>query len=180
MTNVKNPELCWVIDTEGIISKSVICVRKVIIIPNAAGDKADFMTWDENGTPVLTGDGITGTITDTDTLTSTAGFETDDISPGDVIKITGGTGSALNWNTFLIDTNANDNTIVVHNDPLMTNEATKLYNYEAWTPVIAFTILSPGTEAVAHEIDFGEKGRWFPNLAMDNLTTSAVVHLYIR
>jgi len=180
MTNVKNPELCWVIDTEGIISKSMICIRKAVIIPNAAADIANFKTWDEGGTPVLTGDGITGTITATDTLTSTAGFETDDISPGDVIKITGGTGSALNWNTFLIDTNADDNTIVVHNDPLMTNEATKLYNYKAWTPTLAFKLDTPGTEVVPFELDFGDKGRWFQNLALDDLTTSAVVHLYIR
>ena len=177
MTNVKNPNLTWVLDTEGIISKSVICLRRAVFRVNNNGDQAHFYTWDENGTPVLTGDGITGTITNTDTLVSTAGFETDDISPGDVIKITGGTGSALNWNTFLIDTNADDNTIVVHNDPLMTNEATKLYNYEAWTPVLAFEFMQGETVL---EYDFGEKGRWFPNLAMDTLSGGSVVHLFIR
>jgi len=126
MANVKNPNLTWVLNTEGIISKSVICVRKVIIIPNAAGDKADFMTWDENGTPELTKWSSTGTITDTDTLVSTGMFPTANVDPGDVIKISGGDGSTNNHETFLIDTNADNNTIVVHNDPLITTDAAKL------------------------------------------------------
>ena len=180
MTNVKNPELFWVLDTEGIISKTPICLRRAIIYPNAAADAATFKTWNENGTPELTKWLVTGTITSTDTVTSTGNFPTASVDPGDIIKISAGSGAAANVDTFLIDTNADNNTIVVHNDPLMTNEATKVYSYKIWTPTVAFKIESPGTEVINWEIDFGEKGRWFPNLAMDDLSTSAIVHLHIR
>ena len=179
MANVTTKGRTYSLDSMGIISKSPIWIRTAVLYPNAAADVVTFYSWNENETPISTKDIQTVTTTLTTTITSTGNFPTATIDPGDIIKIHY-TSTDNNVDTFSVLANADDNTITVDTAQVLTNEASKIYSWKVWRPFVSFKILSPGTEKMMATIDFGDKGRWFPNLFMDALSTSAVVALLIR
>lgn len=184
MTNVLNRRTIT-IDAEGIISLVPITIRKASFSNiNAAGDKAIFVFWDENDTVVQTKAGVTTTVTASSaTFASTSNFPTATINPDlQIIKFTySATGE--NLYTGQIATNADNNTITL--DAInsyhgtLTNDTNEAYSWNVWNSHIAFTLLSPGTEKVAWEVDFGPNGYWFPNLAMRTLTASATIELLV-
>jgi len=169
------------ITAEGIIATGTIWVRKVIIFPNAAADAATFTYWDETSTPDHE---ATGTATwATLTCTSTGNFPSGAPAANDIVKIFD-TSSGNNEFTFQTATAGNNNAFVADAVPAhhgtVTDESDKTYFWKIWTPKTAFKILSPGTEKIAWEIDFGNRGMRFPNLAMNTLSTSATLHLFLR
>ena len=126
----------------------------------------------------------------TRTFESTGNFAQATINPNQIIKFSySATGE--NLYTLQIATNANDNTITA--DPLesyhgtITDDSSELYSWDVWDPYVAFTMTAPtdsGTYALSPvidiELDFGDKGYWFPNLAMHTLSTSAIFELLLR
>jgi archaellin len=172
----------YVLDTAGVVSKVPIYVVKAVLFPNAAGDSVTFMSWNENDTADTTMADKTVTATADPYLQSTGNFESTEVTAGDVIKIIrSSTGN--NLDTFSVATRDNDNQVTLDGYPTLTAESTKVYTWKVWTPFVSFKLTSPGTEAISEILDFsGEnngKGRWFPNLMMDALSSSAVIHLFI-
>lgn len=183
MANVLNQRTIT-IDTEGIISLVPICIRKATIICNAAADAAIFTFWSVDATAASTKTAETVTVTaSTNTFASTGNFATATINPSQIMKISN-TATNENLYTFQIATNADNNTITTDATNsyhgTVTDDTSQLYSWKVWTPYTAFTIKSPGTENVSWEVDFGDKGYWFPNLAMHTLSTSATLELLVK
>lgn len=183
MANVLNQRTI-ILDTEGIISTTPIWVRKVIIHPNSAGDSATFQFWHESDTATSSKPHKSISVTaSTNTFSSTGNFPTATINPSQIFKVTYSS-SGNNAYTYQIATNADDNTITtdatnsIHGT--VVDDATKVYSWKVWTPYTAFKIISPGTEVIDWALDFGDKGRWFPNLSMAELSASATFELFVK
>lgn len=183
MANYTGPGRTWVISEAGIITEKPVLIEKAIIYPNAAADTALFVCWHNGDTPTQTVTNGTMTSVNGQEFEATALWPTATINVGQIVKFTK-TSTRNNERTFLVATNADNNNITVDVAQDPTEEDGKIYNWKVYEPVVAFKILSPGTEAVAWEIDFtgfgkSGRGRYFPNLAMDDLTSGAIVHLFI-
>lgn len=172
----------WILDTAGIITDRPVLITKAIIYPaQAAGITAVFRSWEPSSTPELAKLDVSCTVTGTNQIASTGNFPTASVDPGDVLVITRSKESGNNLGAYLIATNADNNTVTLDAANALTNEV-KIYDFNVFTPVTQFTLLAPGTEVQAFEMDFSSPvgfGRVFPNLAMDDLTASCVVHLLI-
>lgn len=184
MANTLN-RLTYTINVEGIISLHPVWVRKVVIFPSSTADKAVFVFWNEGDSPVSTKNGETVTVTaSSKTFASSGNFEQTDINPDTQIIKINYSATDENLYTMQIATNANNNTITV--DALnsyhgtITDDSSEIYSWKVWDSHVAFTIKAPGTEKFSWELDFGDKGRWFPNLAMRTLSSSATLELFMR
>jgi hypothetical protein len=181
VTNVKSTRT-FVLNQVGIISKVPLWLRMAILYPNATADAAVFSSWDENATPVTT-EQLVSTATTTDPYIQSAGnFTSGKVTVGDVIKITY-SASGSNNNTYLVTVRDGGNgQVTVASDPAMAADSAKLYSWKIWTPTVEFKLLSYNATGVLLPavLDFGDKGRWFPNLELASLSSSAVVHLWIH
>ena len=174
-----------ILDSVDVISQAPLWIQKIVLIPNAGGDAATFKTWGPNGTPELHVGGASCTVTSTNQIESTGNFATASVDPGDIIEIykssTGNNDGPRNsWikdGVYLINANADNNTITVQGTPL-TNEANKTYSYRIWTPTEAIYILTPGTEVMAEVMDFSPAIR-VNNLVLSALSSSAKVYVYL-
>lgn len=182
MANTLLTQNVWYLDTEGVVTSNPVIVRKVILLPNAAGDSATFTQWgSQSSLPTVRSTmlGKTVTTTSTTTITSTGNFEAAEALANDIIEITK-TSTGNNLGSWQIGTRSSDDAIIVDvGNGALTNEASKVYDWKVWKPAPAFKLVSPGTEKVAIQIDFGDKGFRFPNLAMNALSTSAVLYVYV-
>ncbi len=171
------------LDTEGIISIEPITVRKVVLFPNAASDAATFTFWQEGGTEVTSQTNVTTSVTaSSNTFSSTGNFPTATINPNQIFKVTNSSTSENEF-TFQIASNANNNTITTDDTNsyfgTVTDDTSETYSWTVWDPYTAFTMKAAGTEVMNYELDFGDNGFWFPNLAMHTLSTSATFELYV-
>ena len=178
MANVLTQNI-WVCDSLGIISPGPVLVKAINFYPNAVADAFTLLWWDE-ATPATYVRGVTYTITTStdDTVTSTGNFAST-WADGKVAKCLKTTGSDATV-YGLIKTAGNNNAFVTHLSPF-TAEASKVGDWDCYNTYTAFKMLQP-TLANTHEskfVSFGGDGMWFPNLALDSLSTSAAVHIYV-
>lgn len=177
MANVltKNILVC---DSLGIIKPGPVLVKAINFYPNAVSDAFTLLWWDEdNATTIVKGVTYTITTSTDDTVTSTGNF-TNAWADGNVCKCLKTTGSDAGV-YGLIKTAGNNNAFVTHLSPY-TAEANKVGDWANYPTYTAFKMLQP-TVANTHEskfVSFGD-GIWFPNLALDALSTSAAVHIYV-
>lgn len=181
MTNVRDPNRTWVLDTLGIISTVPIRLRKVVLIAKNNRDVAIFYDWFTSDTPTLAETNASLTVTG-QTMTSTGNFTSATVNPGQIIVITQ-TETRNNEDTFLINTNANDNTITVHAAQDPTEESTKVYNYNVFEAREAIRLKATFDDQTV-QMDFPERaGRFFQNLALGRLdnagSTQSIVQLYL-
>jgi len=170
----------WVLDTVGIITESPVKIKKIVISPNAAGDSVTFLYWNpgtgNSGLIRSTASAATTTVASASQIQSTGNFTTAKAVAGDVIKITkSNTGS--NLVSRLIASVDSDNQVTVTPADI-TNEAGSVYSWTIYKSYTAAYVLTPGTEKVQTEMDFGD-GVWFPTLAMSAKSANAVIHVYI-
>jgi hypothetical protein len=177
-------ERIYTLDTAGtIITTRPVCIRKIVLEPNAASDSAVFNFWDTSApyaelAGTYTSTAILGTVTLNTTLTMASGtLLPSAVRDGDVFKITGGNGA--NTNTTNVVTTAGNNTVVVCANAAWTNEAGATYNFITYPYRPAFKLMVPTTDKVEVQLDFGCKGVWMPNLTLETLSASAVVKVYI-
>jgi hypothetical protein len=180
MANSTSTPYLWVLDTVGFLQTGSIHVRKVVMIPNAANDAVTFKTWNENSADEIAA-GVkylkTGTITNTNTLTSTGNLPSG-ILDGSIFRITASTGAAANIGRHLVETAGTTNAVVIHGDD-WTNEATKIYSWKTYTTVEAIYLKAGATDASPVQLDFGAMGRRFINLGLDAISASAKVYVYL-
>lgn len=179
-------ERIYVLDTAGtIVTEKPIWIRKIVLIPNAAGDSCTLNYWDTNapyaaGSGTYSADLIAGTITSTTTLTMASGtLLPSTCRDGDVFKIIKSDGAAANISTNVITT-AGNNTVVVCANAGWTNEATKYYGFITYPYKPAFHLLSQATNAREEERDFGGCGFFVPNLTLETISSGAKVWIYLR
>ena len=183
MTNVLQEQNVWYLDTEGVVTANPVYIRKIVLIPNAAADAATFTCWGpQSSEPTVRTTMIGKTVTTslTTTITSTGNFEaTTEALANDIIEITK-TSTANNLGSWQIGTRSSDDAIIVDvGNSALSNDTGATYDWKVWKPAPVFKMVSPGTEKVAIQLDFGEKGFRFPNLAMHTLSTSAVLYVYV-
>jgi membrane protein implicated in regulation of membrane protease activity len=184
----------WYVDTAGMLTRTPVWINAVTFVPNAVTDLALFHYWlsnlSEATSGTIFGTTTTGTITNTDTLTLSAGtLLPSTIADGDFFAVTKSDGSANNYYDHadkgefvcLVKT-AGNNTVVVVQDSPWTNESTKKYTWKVYTGLKAISLKQP-TLTNAHEskhIVFPNGGIRLPNLACETMSASAYCLLYLK
>jgi len=175
MANTYNGSM-WVLDTVDVISTTPVIIKKIVLVPNATSDAATFVSWGAQSTPELSVRSATITTSGANTAASTGNFTTANVDPLDILTITK-TSTGNNIGSFIILTNADNNTVTVTAGDL-TNDTAAVYDYHINTPYTSAYIEANNTDVVPAEMDFGN-GRQFKNLALSVLATSAVVYIYL-
>lgn len=180
MSNVLTGDRVWKADTVGILSTTDVYIRKILMIPNAAGDVADFVFWKSTNDTVSAGagTGLTGTISTSNTLTSTGNIPSD-IAAGYVFEILASSGAAANVGKHLVATAGDANAVVV-TPADWTDESSKVYTWKTIK-----TYQGPYIKALASDtspvmLDFGRDCFRVPNLALKTLTSNAVIYIYLN
>lgn len=177
----------WTVDTIGIITRSEVRVKKIMLVPNAAADAATFYYWDESDT-ITTGvgehGGVNGTITGNNTLTMDSGtLLPSTITDGSIFEIVASNGSTDNVGKPMVVKTAGNNTVVViHKIPAAdqwTNEADKHYSWKTYQNRLAFNLVSQETTKLPLILDFGPEGFLFPNLTLETITSEGSTKVYI-
>lgn len=167
-------------DSLGIISPAPIVVRAIMFYPDAVDDAFQLKWWDEDN-PTTIVKGVTYTITTStdDTITSTGNF-TNAWADGNVIKCLKTTGSDTRV-YGLIKTAGDNNAIVIHLSPF-TTEASKVGNFANYPTYNAFRghVDKAADTEYSMWFPFPGNGFEFPNLALDSLSSSAAVDIYVE
>lgn len=182
------------IATEGIISAVPLCITKIILKPAATGDAATFTTWVESDSTITTyGDlrGKTLTVTAaTGTFVCNTFFEQDSINVDQIMKVTK-TSSGKNLGYWQIKSNDDDNTITVDlplatygQSTILADDVAGVYSWKVWDNYNFLTIKGSGMTSTAADlslvqVDF-HGGFWVPNLAMNTLSSNAVLWIYLK
>lgn len=195
MSNVfNNHSKLWILDTDDILTNTPIWIRKVIFFATTDGGSVTFHSLNEEAaTPVLslTNDTFTvNTGTSTVRINDDAGSALDDskIAVGDWAYIYN-TETGLNdgwW--YISGVDAGDDYIDVaiqanaHGAHALVSDSSKLYNIKIYNSAAEMVLTSDtinGTASLGHDkLDWGPRGRWFKNLAMNSLT-NGVAYIYI-
>jgi hypothetical protein len=166
----------WVCDSVGILTHSNLTIQRVVFFPGAAAQVLQLNSYDSlsHATAANCKTGQTGTITGTTTLTSTGNLPST-IRDGDVFEIYDSSGAAANKSKWLVATAGDGNAVVTAG---LTNEASKVYNWRTYPYNIELYLRAGASDASPVTIDFGYRGRRFPNLILETIGGGAA-HIYI-
>jgi len=173
MANISNQQVfMW--DVIGVYIRGPLHIRKILLIPSAAGDAAGFVS-SNYLSEKQEKYSQTCTVTLTTTITSVGNFKASEVAVGDVIEIY--ESNSLNKGWFIVNTRPSDDVITVVGTPL-TNEAAKVYSWRIYTGFSAGSILSQATNKKQEELDFGQ-GTDFPGgFGLISLSANAKVYIY--
>ena len=169
--------LLWVVDSPGILSETPVYITKIYYLPGTQAHTLIFKQWNENST-VAAGslNGKEGTITSAKTLTSTGNLPSS-IADGHIFEITYSNGDQDNLGKKLVEAAGNGNAITITEDD-WENEASIMYNWRTFATVPAAYLIANSGNTDAVELDFGYKGRRFPNLTLETIGSgSAYIYL---
>lgn len=171
------------ITAAGIISSTPIVIKKIVLYPAGAGKVATFYYWNQ-GVPEGVVDAATTTVSSSNTVTSTGNFtaalgtQYGVIQFGGNCKTSAGVASANAYATRMIATVSSDNAITVL-PATLTDEVAGVYSWKTYEPIAGPKLISPGTDTVTEEIDYGDHWLSLPNLILGVLDSGATVHLYV-
>lgn len=165
----------------GIISEGPITLRGINFYPDAVDDSFQLKWWDEDSKSLYSGlCTYTITVSTDNTVTATTNVFPNTWVDGNVVKCLHTTGTDSN-KYGLIQTAGNNTAFVTWGAPF-TTEAAKIGAWECYPTYNAFR--GKMTKAADTEYSmwfpFPGNGFTFPNLALDSLSTSAVVDLYVE
>jgi len=180
MSNVQTANI-WTLDTLGIISTKPVWVKGIMYYPNAVDDAFTLKWWDEASTTLRSSVcTYTVTVSTDNTVTATTNVFPNTWLDGNVVKCLTTTGSDTG-EYGLIQTAGNNTAFVTWGAPF-TTEASKVGDWACYPSYTAFRGHAEKTADMEHSMWFpfcGERGFQFPNLALDSLSTSGVVILYL-
>lgn len=169
-------------DTGGLLSKGPIWIRGFEFLPANAGDAFALLQY-KLVTPITnTKKQITATITSSKVLTSNTNLTSifAQFALLHIIKSTGDVANTKNGGLFLITTAGNNNALTCDDaQNVLTDEASKVYDIEAFVGTVAYPMLSPATDKQSVGRWFGDPGIRFDNLALPVLTSGAKLYLYL-
>ena len=170
----------WNLDSLGILSTTPVLVKAICFYPNAQADAFELKWWDEDSTTLNSGV-MTYTITTStdDTITATGGTPMPNTwLDGNVIKCLSTTGSDTGV-TGLIKTAGTNTVVVTHLSPF-TAEASKVGTFACYPSYSAFKGKQPfDTNELSMFFSFGGDGFWFHNLALDSMSATCTLTLYL-
>jgi len=198
MPNVFNNQArTYELDTADIVSLGVpqddptnlkpIRIRRVELRPNATGDGVQFTCVQPSSTPALTLTDDTFSVTSTYRISDDAGAALTQAScaVGNWVNVTASsTGNNLGWYYITANDGSNVYIDVAYGQNALTNDTSAVYTLKIYTPETAMIMVSEtgdtGAKSIKTQVvDWGEGGRWFPNLAMHALSTSANVMIHL-
>jgi hypothetical protein len=179
MSNVLTRNI-WNCDSLGIIYPKPVLVKAIAFHPAAVSNTFTLKWWNEDST-TLRARNITYSIAEStdDTVTATTSVFPSTWLDGNVVKCLYTSGSD-GGKYGLIQTAGNDTAFVTWGAPF-TVEALKVGNWDCYPTYTAFTGLQP-TAANTHStmwFHFDAPGFVFPNLALDFLSTSSSLIIYV-
>jgi len=139
-------------------------------------------TWDENvaakSTIYLRALTTTSNTIFTDSSTLHA-FVTANVAALDIIKVLDSE-TAANVGYTLVLTRDTDEVITTIGKSL-TNDTAQIYSWKIWTPYSDLVVSCDAATGAKSETEiyFGTPGRWFPNLAITALSTSATAQIIL-
>ena len=166
----------WVLDTDGIVKTLPVMVKYMKFVPNAVTDTALIRHWNPNSNK-STQEQVSCTVTSAKTITSTGAFVTANVAAGDIIEITA-SASGNNVGTYLVESRDSDNAITIHDDNL-TNEATKLYNFNIYTGRVFHEFLVSEDSIIPDVFDPHGYKATTQGFAVDSLSGSATIYVYV-
>lgn len=183
MSNVYNDDArLWTLDDDDILSRKnktdagsglvSTCVRMVRYRPATTGQSVRFQTLNTSDTPTLEISADTYTVTNVKRITdASSGAVFTGATAGDWVNIrTSSSGNNLGW--YLIDAvdGSKHYIDVAYGSAPLTNDTTKVYEINIYTPEICMNLVSmtssSDAEVLTEVIDWGPYGRVFTNLAM--------------
>ena len=177
MANVKDG-IVWTVDTVGLIKDGPIRIRKIVFKPNAAGDAVTFKWYDPSGAVAVGGKtGKVGTITGTNTLTSTGNLPAG-IAQYYIFHLKASNGVAANLGKHMVSTAGDANAVVVTPSD-WTNEASVTYDWATYPTYLAAEITTQATTKKEGVLDFTASPLCLPNLVMDTISASGVAYIYV-
>ena len=177
MANVTSG-VVWELGTLGIIKDGPVVIQRVVFVPTTKDHECRFNFYNKSDVVASAAQiNFTGTITNAKTLTTTAGIATG-IVAGDIFDIIASTGAAANVGRRLVESITSDDAVTIVEDN-WTNEEAKSYSYDAYTGRCAVYLKAGATDASPVTIDFGDKGRFFPNLVLTVLTAGKA-YVYLK
>lgn len=164
-----------------------VWIRKVRFRPNATGDGVQFQTLQVNSTATLSVATHVVTVSNTSRITDAdSGGIFDGAVIGQWVRISWtSTGNNKGW-YYVTAVDATKHYVEVENGTdALTNETSKTYTLDFYTPEVCMVLVSPtgdtGAKLIqAEELDFGDVGRYFPNLGMTALSASGNVDVYLK
>jgi hypothetical protein len=178
MANDQSLASFWYIDTCGVLSTTPLTIKTAMIVYNAAADTAVFVSWDPGKTKKATMTNKTiASIASAKTITSTGNFETAEVAAGDILQFTGTSDGTDQNATVIIDSRDSDNAVTIETGNTLTNRASSFYgSWWTLTPTKCMELLTSGTEKQCLIIPGPIS---VPNLALQSISTSARVYLYL-
>lgn len=168
-----------------LVSMSPIKIRKVRFRPAGETNTAVLQTCDVNATPDCSEKLLLATVASTSVITAASGTPFDGAATGDWLHITNcSTATDNGW--YFIKTYSTTTSITVENgvNALTDGSGDVTMNIEIFSPenammFVADDISTLGDNVVKDVIDWGDKGRWFPNLSMFSISsTSCYLDIY--
>ena len=179
MANVLTRNI-WHCDSLGILSTTPVWVKAIMFYPNDENDAFELKWWDEDSTTLNSGV-ITYTITTAtdDTITASGGTPMPNTwLAGNVIKCLSTTGTDTGV-TGLIKTAGTGTVVVTHLSPFTAE--TKVGTFACYPSYSAFKGKGPtDTNEISQWFPFcGERGFEFHNLALNSMSATCTLTLYL-
>lgn len=177
--NLTSTPHLWVLDEAGILSETPVVISKIIYVPTTVGDDLLFKEWDDN-TTVAAGSlsGKVGNISSTSTFTSNGNLPSS-IADGHIFEITSSSGTSDNYGKKLVETAGDDNAVVIHEDDWTNETSSFTYSWRTFATVSSIVLKAGASDASPIHVDFGDKGRRFPNLTLETID-HGTVYVYLR
>jgi hypothetical protein len=194
--NFKDFAKHWELDTDDILTFKQhddpnsglqgIWIRRVCLRPNATSDGVQFMTLQPGTSPALTIAGEQVSVTNTSRITDDdSGAAFNGATIGDWLHIWE-TESGNNKGWFYISAvDGSNNYVDVENGTnALTNENNINYSMKFYTPEMCMILVSPtgdsGAQLIQTEVLDWPEGRFYSNLGMYALSSSAAVDIYLK
>ena len=207
MANVlDNQSRFWTLNSkDDILTTSPIKIRSIFLVPGTKGDGITFYQRNANEAAVDDINGMTVTVTNNETITDDNAVQGlfanaavgDWVYIHDALDDSGAVSDNNNiWRYISAIDGSNHDYITVEKDYWgnLTNDAAgSTYSMDIYNPNLCIFMLtddladtSIGNGATEYDAsitnafrDFGDKGRWFPNLAMTGFTTGSSIYVEI-
>ena len=164
-------------DAVGVVKKDRIRVKSITLVPDAAGDSAVFKSWYDNGLKATVP--LTAVVVSSGELAA-AGTDyfgsTTSAAAGDIIDITYADLAANNGVATILESLASSSACDVAPTTDITDDAAGTYSWKIYTPVETYKVQADATSSALCPIT-EYPDRWFQNLALTSLSTSAVVYI---
>ncbi len=111
------------------------------------------------------------------TFTS-AGNLPSSIADGYIFEITSSTGTSDNYGKKLVETVGSGDAVVIHEDSWTNETSSFIYAWQTFATVPSIVLKAGASDASPTHLSFGDKGRWFPNLALETIS-AGTVYVYL-